>query len=188
MKKKFEYFLNAIHYCIYLEEVWTTKKMEKIVYGFLFFISKYFFPKRLKIKVYRRYLQSRQELNEYFYGKEFGQSIGVAHHLFGFFYSGYPIFLSFVIWGVVLRYFGTFNLPKIIIISILAIPIGLCYIPAYKVVFAKDRYLEYFKQFEKEDELWHKKWKKKTIAFCIGSVVVEILGICAAFTIAIICN
>lgn len=28
---KFEYFLNAIHYCIYLEQVWPSKKFEVIV-------------------------------------------------------------------------------------------------------------------------------------------------------------
>ncbi len=31
MQDKFEYFLNAVHYCIYLEEVWSNKKIDKTV-------------------------------------------------------------------------------------------------------------------------------------------------------------
>ena len=49
--------------------------------------------------------------------------------------------------------FGGVNL--IVAMTIIALPIGLCYIPAYRAVFSKDRYLKYFKQFEKEDEQWH---------------------------------
>ena len=186
MKKKFEYFLNAIHYCIYLEEVWTNKKTEKIVYGFLFFISKYFFPKRLKIKVYRRHLQSRQELNEYFYGKEFGQSIGVAHYLFGAFSSSYAGIFSFALLGMSYKMFGKSH--NIINFVLIVIPLALWYIPIYKAVFLRDRYLQFFKQFEKEDKHWHRKWKRITIAFCIGAVFVTFLGICIMWGILVYDN
>lgn len=176
MKKKFEYFLNAIHYCIYLEEVWTNKKTEKIVYGFLFFISKYFFPKRLKIKVYRRHLQSRQELNEYFYGKEFGQSIGVAHYLFGAFSSAYIGLFSWICIGVADRIFGYTHLKGLPGLLVFSIPIAIGYIPVYKAVFTKDRYLKYFKKFEKKDEQWHRKWKRITLLFCVGAIIVSAIG------------
>jgi uncharacterized membrane protein YidH (DUF202 family) len=117
------------------------------------------------------------------YGKNWGQSIRLAHHFFGYFYSGYPVFFSFVLGGFALKLFDSpSNIVKLVL---LAIPIGLCYIPAYKAVFTNDRYLKYFKQFEKEDEQWHKKWKRITIAFCVGSVIVTLLGICTAFAIAI---
>ena len=65
------------------------------------------------------------------------------------FYSGYSIFLSFVLLGIPDGLFGGVN--EIIAIAIIALPVGLCYIPAYKAVFSNDRYLKYFKQFEKED-------------------------------------
>ena len=68
----------------------------------------------------------------------------------------------------------------------MGIPICISYIPAYKAVFSDDRYLQYFKQFEKEDEAWHKKWKRRTIAFCVGSVITTLLGMAAAFAIAIL--
>lgn len=64
------------------------------------------------------------------------------------FYSGYSIFLSFVLLGIPDGMFGGVN--EIIAIAIIALPVGLCYIPAYKAVLSNDRYLKYFKQFEKK--------------------------------------
>ena len=86
MNKKFEFFLNAVHYCIYLG--------------------------------------------------------------------------AFILLGIPDGMFGGVN--EIIAIAIIALPVGLCYIPAYKAVLSNDRYLKYFKQFEKEDAKWHKKWKQIT--------------------------
>lgn len=49
------------------------------------------------------------------------------------FYSGYSIFLSFVLLGIPDGMFGGVN--EIIAIAIIALPVGLCYIPAYNAVF-----------------------------------------------------
>ena len=89
-------------------------------------------------------------------------------------------FFSFVIGGIYIRFYDEFDYWLIILF---AIPVVICYIPAYKAVFTKDKYLKYFKQFEKRDDSWHNKWKWITIAFCIGSVVVSLLGICVALGI-----
>ena len=174
MNKKFEYFLNAIHYGIFILDVQFSKIIGKIVYGVLFFISKYFFPKRLKMKVYRRYLESQKVLQEFFYNKKNGLSVCNAHHSFGFFYSGYPACLMFMLWRIADGIFG--GLSSLTLILIGAIPIGIAYVPAYKAVFSNDRYLQYFKLFEKEDEQWHKKWKRRAIAFCIGGTIVSLVG------------
>lgn len=80
--------------------------------------------------------------------------------------------------------FGGVN--EIIAIAIIALPVGLCYIPAYKAVLSNDRYLKYFKQFEKEDAKWHKKWKQITWGFCIGSVVFTIGGIFAMWGVSLL--
>ena len=69
---------------------------------------------------------------------------------------------------------------------LIALPIGLGYIPAYKAVFSNDRYLKYFKQFEKEDNLWLKKWKRIMMVFCVGSIVAIILGIFVAWVILLL--
>lgn len=174
MNKKFEFFLNAVHYCIYLGEIWSMKKVDNCVLRIMYYLSVLFsFENFYNKKVDER--TKCKDLWYYMYGKEGGISISSAHHWFGFFYSGYSIFLSFILLGIPDGMFGGVN--EIIAIAIIVLPVGLCYIPAYKAVFSNDRYLKYFKQFEKEDAKWHKKWKQITWGFCIGSVVFTIGGI-----------
>ena len=175
-KRKFDYYMNALHYCLYKGEVWSNYKVERQVYGLIGFLSTILGLRKYWVKRVEK-LHNDKELKEYLYGKEWGQSISLAHHWFGFFYSGYSSFLSFVLFGAVYGILGDVN--QIILIVIVALPIGLCYIPAYRAVFSKDRYLKYFKQFEKKDASWYKKWKWITIAFCIGSIAFVIGGIFA---------
>ena len=180
----FEYFLNAIHYSLWIGDMKFGDFMGKVVDILLSPIPKYLFTKEYKTKYYERRQREQKKIDKFFYDKEYGYHIGWAHHWFGYFYSGYSILFSFLLGGFALRELG--NLSNVTKLAILAIPIGLCYIPAYRAVFAKDRYQKYFRQFKKEDEHWHRKWKRITFAFCIGSIVTTILGICAAFAIAIV--
>lgn len=175
---KFAYFLNAVHYFIYLEEIWSNKKIEKIILSFFSIL----FSEKYMQKINDR--QKNKELKDFRYGNKWGLSIGVAHYWFGYFYSGYFMFLSFVLLGIPDGIFGGVNL--IVATAIIALPIALGYIPAYRAVFSKDRYLNYFKQFEKEDEQWHKKWKRITWVFCIGSVVFTIGGIFAMWGVSLL--
>lgn len=170
---RFEYVLNAIHYCIYWREVWSNLKIEKQVFKTVSFLSAIFCLKK-KYEKRVEELRKNKEVQEYFYGKESGQAIGIAHHWFGFFYSAYPGFFSWILIGIADRTFGDLN--ELYFLLIFLFPIGICYIPAYKAVFTDDKYLKYFKQFEKKDNLWHKKWKRITVAFCIGAILIEVIG------------
>ena len=172
---KFEYFLNAVHYSLWLSDMRFGDFMGRIVNIVLSPIPKHLFTKEYRKKYYERLSKQQKDIDKFFYDKETGYHIGWANHWFGYFYSCYPGFLSFILLGFAYKFLG--NLHYLVIIFISAIPIGLCYIPAYKAVFTNDRYLKYFKQFEKEDEQWHKKWKRITIAFCVGAVVVALLSI-----------
>ena len=180
----FEYFLNAIHYSLWIGDMKFGDFMGKVVDILLSPIPKYLFTKEYRKKYYERRQREQKKIDKFFYDKEYGYHIGWAHHWFGYFYSGYSIFLSFVLLGIPDGMFGGVNL--IVAMAIIALPIGLCYIPAYRAVFSKDRYLKYFKQFEKEDEQWHKKWKRITWVFCIGSVVFAIGGIFAMWGVSLL--
>ncbi|MFW5560557.1 MAG: hypothetical protein ACOCOB_03670 [Prevotella sp.] len=172
MKTKFEYAMNAIHYTLYKEEVWSNKKIGQIANCLIAVLSYIPFIRKYKKENNN---QQEKELYDLFYGKEKGLSISLAHHLFGAFYSGYPMLLSFIIVGFIIRYCKEGQDIAIFMASF--IPIGICYIPAYNAVFAKDRYLKYFKQFEKQDENWHKRWKRITLLFCIGSVLMFFISL-----------
>ena len=182
-KQKFEYFLNAVHYCMWLFE---RKSQDIINRTFLLIISpipKYLLSSKYKERFYRYQKQRMTELDKFFNDKKSGFSIGLAHHNFGAFYSIYPCIFSFVIEGLYIKFNGEMN--TFVILVIFAIPVGICYIPAYKAVFSNDKYLKYFKLFEKEDEHWHKKWKRRTIAFILGAIASLLLGIITAYTIVI---
>ena len=176
---KFAYFLNAVHYFIYLEEIWSNKKIEKIILSFFSIL----FSEKYMQKINDR--QKNKELKDFRYGNKWGLSIGVAHHWFGYFYSCYPGFFSWLLLGIASRMYGD-EMKGMVVMLIIAFPISLGYIPAYRAVFSKDHYLKYFKQFEKENEQWHKKWKRITWVFCIGSVVFTIGGIFAMWGVSLL--
>lgn len=109
---KFEYFLNAILYCLYLNEVWSNRKIDKIVNTII--------PRAMKAKLNQ---QEKKEAEDLKYGNEAGLSIGVANHLYGLFYSGYPVIISFIFLGFILRHTDILTfLARVVIIGL---PIGL---------------------------------------------------------------
>lgn len=168
-KDKIEYFLNAVHYCLWLSDKKSGYIMEKIVNVILFPI--------VNSKRYRRNYSNptiRKNLDTFFYDEENGWHIGWANHWFGYFYSCYSSFIAFIVVGIANRLLGSLNM--VLFLLFFGIPIGLLYIPAYRAVFSKDRYLGYFKLFDKKDEKWHKKWKHMTIAFCMGSIIAAAAG------------
>lgn len=172
---KFEYFLNAIHYCIYPEQVWSGKKFEVIVR----FLYKPMFALPLKCefkeKMKKRLNGQDKEIENIKYGEKYGLSIGMSHYLFECFYFGYSLLFSFIVAGF--AYKVTPQMSQFYAFVLFAIPTALCYIPAYRAVFENNKYLKYFKQFKKEDHQWRKTWRVRTIAFCLGSVFATILGI-----------
>lgn len=46
-----------------------------------------------------------------------------------------------------------------VIIATAIASVVLCYFPVYKYVIIHDRYLPYFRIFERKDKAWHKKWR-----------------------------
>lgn len=178
---KWEYFLNAMHYCIWLMDIKFDNCVWRIMDRIFIPISKLIFTNSFQKKLDDRRKRNQKELNALMYDRKNGYHIEWANFLFGYLYSGYPGFFSLALLGVAIRVFENPN--DFLMIILIGVPIGLGYIPAYKAVFSGNRYLKFYKLFEKEDEAWHKIWKRRTIAFCVGSVIATLLGIAAAFAI-----
>ena len=184
-RSKFEYFLNAVPYCLWLRENKREYICGRIVETLLSPIPKLFFTKKYKKKYYEQYLpEANAKSDELFHDKKTGFNIGWAQRRFGYIYSFYPGFFSCILAAFGFKYFGYIN--YYVTLLWVAIPIILGYIPAYKAVFTNDRYLKYFKKFEKKDEAWHKKWKRRTTLFIIGGTTMVLLGIAAMFAILIL--
>ncbi|WP_278436612.1 hypothetical protein [Muribaculum intestinale] len=180
---RFEYFLNAVHYCIWLHEIWIGNFIHKLVFGSIRLFARYMCSRNCQERLYAYLAMREQQLYEFKYDKKKGLYIGWANHKFGYIYSCYPGFLSFVILGLMHSSYG--KLSFVIAMLMIFIPIGIGYIPAYKAVFFNDRYLVYFKKFEKESKEWHRKWKRITWAFCIGAVIISMCGIAVMLEIII---
>ena len=120
-RSRFAYFLNAIHYCIWLNDIKFGDFIGRIVDVVLSPIPKLFFTKKYRKKYESRLPQAQKIKKRIFYDRETGYHIGWANHWFGYFYSGYPVVLSFILSGIVFRYWGMVN--KIIILCIIGIPI-----------------------------------------------------------------
>jgi len=180
VQKKFEYFLNAVHYCMWLREKKVYKSM-RILGDKLFSPLKYIFTENFK----KRYHESRRELqpqwDNLYCDNIGGFCVSWAHHWLGLFCACYPISLSFALLGVGTRWFG--SLPSFVVPILIFVPMGLCYIPVYKALYGKDRYLKYFKKFEKEDKCWHRKWSQITTLFTVVSVLFFFGGIVAMILI-----
>ena len=179
----FAYFLNAVHYCIWLHEVWLGNFVHKIVYGSVRNFAKYMCSRNWKERLDAYLAKREQQMYNFNMDKKTGIYISLAKYEFGYIYSCYPGFFSFVMLGLMHSHYG--ELSFVIAILTILIPIEIGYIPAYKAVFLNDRYLKYFKEFEKEGKEWHRRWARITWVFCIGAVIVSLCGIAVMLEIMI---
>lgn len=148
MFKKFEYMLNAILYSLYCGRVHSIKRQTKIVYKTFLSALRMPFLSRWKNQLGPLIAKNMKASESNLYNKRGSTSIGMAIRMFGYFYSGYPSLVSLVLAGASIRVLHKFDL--LVVVLAIGIPIGICYIPAYKAVFSNDRYLRYFQQFERE--------------------------------------
>ncbi len=186
-RKKFEYFLNAVHYCIWRADIrvsaWMDKSFEILFYPIIILL-----PPKWRRKFSERCKATEKEIESLRYDKKNGWNIGWARQWFDCIYSCYPFFISSMLLGI------TVNLTieqsdkyKVYLVIIAGLtPILIAYIPAYKAVYSNDKYIKYYKQFEKESEQWHKKWYRITSAFCIGGVLSMVLGFWAGVGIVLL--
>ena len=172
-KNNYIYYLNAVHYCLFLGEKLSNNKVNIYTSKVIYYLSKTFsFENYYKTR--KEKLDKDKNLEDFMYGEKVGFSIGWANHWFGYFYSCYSAFIAFIVVGIANRLLG--KLDMFLFLLFFGIPIGILYIPAYRAVFSGDKYLKYFKEFEKKDDQWHKKWKRITIAFCVGSIISAVAG------------
>lgn len=181
MNNKIEYFLNAVHYCMWLHEKKEGKFVQRISKFMAITLPKFFMSKNHKSLIDKRVKNSSKDYEDFYYNRKTGYYVYSANHWFGYICTLYFMFLSFVALGCTLHFYG--SISKLYLLLIVMIPIEIGYIPVYKSVFSKDKYLEYFKKFEKEDERWYKKWRRITIVFCLGGIIVALSGIASAFAI-----
>ncbi len=144
---RFAYFLNVMHYCIWLHAISYSNFMHKLVFGSIRLFARYMCSRNCQERLYAYLAMREQQLYEFKYDKKKGLYIGWANHKFGYIYSCYPGFLSFVILGLMHSSYG--KLSFVIAMLMIFIPIGIGYIPAYKAVFLMTAILYISKSLKK---------------------------------------
>lgn len=187
---RFTYFLNAVFYCMWWGEIRFSVFVRTVIDGLLSILMDIlFFPRSVKEKFRKHQEETLKELNQFYYDKKRGFCIGQADFNFGCFYSGYSLPISLSLWGLVVKIYGSTpgfkGISFVVVLAIAIIITGLCYIPVRRAVFSNKRYLKYFKQFDEEDKEWHRKWAIITWAFCVGGIVMSLVGMAIAMEIMI---
>lgn len=175
-----KYNLNAIFYFFFLEEQWRIQQTEKCVWGFLGFIANLFSFENYHNKRLRR-VKNDKSRRKYLYKKVNGFCIMGAKRMFDHFCFLYSLSFGIIIFAIFLK--CNFSYHVIVAFVLFSILLQVEYEIINRAVYSKDCYLDYFMQFEQEDELWHKKWKRRTWTFCICAPVSLAIGIAAAFMI-----
>lgn len=159
-----EYFANFIHYGIYrlnLADHYRICKFYEMLACVLFHktISKD------RIKRHHHYMCNYKD----------GWLVSITHHFFGFFWSAYAGCFSFILLGV-LRKVG-FALEGNAFFIVGCIPLAIAYIPQYKYVFKDDRYIKFFKKFDKKGAKWQRKCKWMALIFMACGIPATFLGL-----------
>ena len=183
MNNKFEYFLNAVHYSMWCLGSKAKMSFEKRIAMTLYYIMPYLLPSEKRAKYLNRQKKFEHDFDNAFGNPRNGFYVLRTHHLFVFFCATYPGVISSVMAGYIIK-MGLDGLNRLLLILAIAIPVIIGTIPTHKAVFNNDRYLEYYKIFEKEDARWHRKWRWIMIAFCACSVMSIVASIFIAITIA----
>lgn len=175
--------LNAVYYVFYLMAVHLDNMIARAIYFPFYVFIKYCLPSHINGKYLKRLHEANDLGYKLFRNPKNGLCINWANVFFGLFYCGYAFIFIGSISGTLVRFFGEFH--GIVVYLIPIIPIAIWWYPAQRAVFYKDRYLKYFKQFEKKEKHWLRKWMLITLAFCLGSILTGVLGIYLFFAIAI---
>ena len=155
---------NAIHYGLY----------KLFLSGHIRFhnLTGRYIPQRFKNRIQRNFEKAAPFT---FFDNENGWLISFTHHNFGYLWSAYAGFFSFILMGIMARL--SIRLSGIYEILILILPVAVGYLPIYLYVFKDDQYLKYFREFEKKGKDWQKKWKRVALWFMIGALPTLFLGI-----------
>ena len=105
-RSRFAYFLNAIHYCIWLNDIKFGDFLRKFSSAFMSLVLTICFTKKFKRRQEERMAKVQKIMNKLYYDKEVGYHICWAHHWFGYFYSCYSAVLSFIIFGIILHFWA----------------------------------------------------------------------------------
>ncbi len=158
---KFAYFFNAVFYCMHIQHYRMEQKKHVYSERFKAFLWETFTTKRPDMG-YIESLKHNEEVK--FRAMKMGRadySVESNFRAVASFGSFFLLFLSFLI----IYCLGKIDLPLPLVAYIFGAPMFMAYYVICAVVFQKDNYKKFFREFRKEDEAWVQKWLKITLYY-----------------------
>lgn len=167
--KGLEYFLTAVLYCIWKQKMQFGRFLHKISTKCMEFVMKYLSSAKMRERMKRNSLNYESDYTRAFHDRKHGMHIMQAKTTMSCCCDAYYLFVPSAIFGLCARYAQTIEILTYLAISfIVYIPYGRF---IDKKVFKDYAYLKYFKQFDKENKKWNRKWATITFLFIIGSIL-----------------
>lgn len=177
---KFEYFLNAVFYTIWRWERNMGKALDKYIYKFCHFlfitVPKPFITKRRYEILEERYRDNLKNQEGFFYNKKSGFHIESTKDTFRTISILYSGLFAFAFFGIGIRIQGK-DFSLLMKFAAVLPPVVAYDLFLSKYVISNNRYLIYFRKFEKQDEQWLRKWKWITAAYYLGSLLSTGMGL-----------
>lgn len=181
---RLSYYLNVLHYIIWISCANFFMKGRQLLHYTLDSFIALLMPPEMKTKFLNRQKHGMEitakDLKDYKNGV-----LGTLFvRLYIFFYSLFVLPSYFIVYTPLVILTGSLS------VSIISgiVSFGLCFIPLFKNVFWNDRYVKYFKDFLKNDEKWHKKWRWLTLLFCLISLGMAAIGVVLMISIFAFCG
>ncbi|MFG6385537.1 MAG: hypothetical protein K1V80_03565 [Muribaculaceae bacterium] len=174
MKKKVEYFLNAVFYIIWINELKMYCYFIKIVDYLLFTFTRAIISKARRENIINRHKKISSEYTEYLNNHNNKMIYSLADNSLDVISVFYILSISCIFIAIDAKYFGgphIFMCCTICIIALLTL-----YIILYRMIFKRKKYLKYFEQFSKKDKEWHRKWGWITFFFSIAPFILLALN------------
>lgn len=172
--------MNALFYCLWRFDVWTSLKANQIVLIITTQILKIFLIGNTRERILQRVSTNSKEYEMLLKDKR-GISIGKSSYGLGYFYTNYTLAIFIVLFFYTVRHYESIGLYPTLAIA--STPTFIGWIVFDRALYNKDRYPDYFKIFQKKDQRWHKRWNRITLLFCSGSILSMVLGIVAGYFI-----
>ena len=178
MNNRFEYFLNAVHYWMWLDMVRLSRYTDRIL-GILVGTLGDMLLSPSRKEQWKNHLKTMSDQNLRLKAIDDSGGIWSDHNIVCVCWS-YVLFPISIIVGIWLKVVGNFSLGMM---SVFPITFILVDIYLHRVLFSKSRYKVYFRQFERRSEAWHVRWRRITRIFIAGGVLSLIVGFLAMFAI-----
>lgn len=177
-RERIDYLLTVCLYCWHLRVSNVGRRIDKVFNYIIRLVVANIVLQRYRYKIYRNLLNSQKAIAPMHWDLECGQHIIIAKNLVYQTCIGYLTFPFSVVVGIASSIIGwkmvlywKDGTITFIIILLYAVFILVGLFKLSKAIDNPQTYLLYFKEFEKQDEEWHKKWKRNTILMFIGSIV-----------------